>query len=99
VNSQMLLQMKHGVTLVPNAAIQRNSSTTYVWLVGQHQDAHVRNITVGTAGPAESEITAGLNPGDVVITDGVDRVREGEKVNAQTHGPAPAPPPPVKVGG
>ncbi len=101
VNAQMLLQQKRGVTLVANAAIQRNASETFVWLVGPDQTAHVRNVTVGTPGPAESEITEGLNPGDVVITDGVDRVREGEKVNANTNGSvsAPAPPAPVKLGG
>ncbi len=99
VNSQMLLQQKRGVTLVPNSAIQRNSATTYVWLVGSDKTAHVRNVAVGTTSPAESEIASGLNPGDIVITDGVDRVREGEKVNAQTNQPAPGQAPAVKVGG
>ncbi len=94
VNAQMLLQRKRGVTLVPNAAIQRSSTSTFVWLVGPDQIAHSRNVTVGTTSPTESEITSGLNPGDVVITDGVDRVREGEKVDAQISGQAP-----VKVGG
>ena len=89
VNAQMLLQQKRGVTLVPNAAIQRNASNTYVWIVAQDETAHVRKVTVGTAGPSESEIASGLSPGEVVITDGVDRVREGEKVSAQITGPTP----------
>jgi multidrug efflux system membrane fusion protein len=80
VNAQMLLQLKRGVTLIPNAAIQRNGTKTYVWIAGPDQTAHVRDIAVGTAGPSESEITSGLTPGDVVITDGVDHVTEGEKV-------------------
>ncbi|MBZ5605461.1 MAG: efflux RND transporter periplasmic adaptor subunit [Acidobacteriia bacterium] len=93
VNAQMLLQQKRGVTLVPNAAIQRNSTNTFVWIVGSDEIAHMRNVSVGTAGPAESEITQGLTPGDIVITDGVDRLREGEKVDAEVAAPR------VKVGG
>jgi multidrug efflux system membrane fusion protein len=93
VNAQMLLQEKNGVTLVPNAAIQHNGTNTYVWVVDQNQTAHVKNVTVGTQGPEESEISAGVTPGEVVITSGVDRLREGDKVSAEvTGGPA------VKVG-
>lgn len=92
VNAQVLLQQKRGVTLVPNAAIQRNATSTYVWLVDPEEIAHVRNVAVGTTGPAESEIVSGLSPGNLVITDGVDRVRDGEKVNAQSVAP-------MKVGG
>lgn len=90
VNAQMLLEQKRGVTLVPNAAIQRNGSSTYVWIVAADQTAHVRNVTVGTVSATESEIASGLSPGDAVITDGVDRIREGSKVIPETN---------VKVGG
>ena len=30
VNARMLVEEKHGVTLVPNSAVQRNSQSTYV---------------------------------------------------------------------
>jgi len=94
VNARMLLQQKRGVTLIPNAAIQRNSNNTFVWVVGSDDVVHMRNVTTGTAGPAETEITQGLNPGELVVTDGVDRLREGEKVQpAVQNGPA------IKVGG
>ena len=94
VNAQMLLETKRGVTLVPNSAIQRNASNTFVWIVSQDQTAHRRSVTVGAAGPAESEITSGVSPGEVMVTDGVDRIREGEKVNPQIQGRQA-----VKVGG
>jgi hypothetical protein len=41
-------------------------------------------------GPDESQITSGLNADDVVVTDGVDRLEAGVKVNAQI--PAPQKP-------
>jgi multidrug efflux system membrane fusion protein len=91
VNARMLLQTKRDVTLVPNAAIQRNSTATYVWIVGTDGVVHVRNVNVGTVSPTVSEITSGLQPGDEVVTDGVDRLQDGSKVNAQVQA--------VKAGG
>jgi len=88
VNARLLLQMKQGVTLLPNAAVQRNTSTTYVWLVGTDGTVHVRNVAVGATSASDSEITSGLSPGDVAVTDGVDRLREGSKVAVQMNNPA-----------
>ena len=86
VNARLLVQQKQNVTLLPNAAIQRNSHGTYVWMVKADQTVTVRPITVGTTEGDQSEITAGLEPGDVVVTVGVDRLEEGGKVNAQVPG-------------
>lgn len=81
VNAQILLQEKKGVTLLPNAGVQRNGANTYAWRVDTDGTVHAQNVIVGTAGADESEIVQGLKPGDRVVTDGVDRLREGEKVN------------------
>ncbi len=48
VNARLLVQQKQNITLLPNAAIQRNSQGTYVWLVKPDQTVTVRPITVGT---------------------------------------------------
>jgi membrane fusion protein, multidrug efflux system len=86
VNARLLVQQKPNVTLLPNNAIQRNSQGTYVWLVNPDQTVAVRPITVGTTEGDQSEITAGLEPGDAVVTVGVDRLEEGGKVIAQMPG-------------
>lgn len=83
VNARLLVQQKQNVTLLPNNAIQRNAQGTYVWLVNQNQTVNVRPITVGTTEGDQSEIVAGLEPGDEVVTIGVDRLEEGGKVNTQ----------------
>jgi multidrug efflux system membrane fusion protein len=80
VNARLLVQQKPNVTLLPNNAIQRNSQGTYVWLVNPDRTVNVRSITVGTTEGDQSEITAGLEPGDMVVTVGVDRLEEGGKV-------------------
>jgi membrane fusion protein, multidrug efflux system len=89
VNARLLVQQKRNVTLLANAGIQRNSQGTYVWLVNAKQTVTVRPITVGTTEGDQSEITTGLDPGDTVVTVGVDRLEEGGKVNAQVPGDKP----------
>lgn len=80
VNARLLVEEKRGVTLVPMAAIQRNSQQTYVWLVKPDSTVTVRQIKEGTTEDNQSEVTSGLNPGDVVVMTGVDRLQEGAKV-------------------
>jgi multidrug efflux system membrane fusion protein len=93
-NVQLLLEEKHGITLVPNAGIQRNSQATFAWVVKPDHTVTMRTITVGTAGASESQIASGLAPGEIVVTDGVDRLQEGARVNAQVNPPPGAPKPP-----
>jgi len=89
VNARLLVQQKQNVTLLANAAIQRNSQGAYVWLVKPDQTVTVRPVTVGTTEGDQSEIVSGLEPGDAVVTVGVDRLEEGAKVNAQVPGENP----------
>ena len=86
INARLLVEQKHGVTLVPSAAIQRNSQTTYVYLVKQDSSVTVRNIVVGTTEGSDSEIVSGLAPGDVIVMTGVDKLQEGSKVRARLEG-------------
>jgi multidrug efflux system membrane fusion protein len=83
INVKLLVQEKHGVTLVPTAAVQRNSQMTYVYVVKQDSTVTVRTIMLGTTEGDDSEVTSGLKPGEVVVMTGVDKLQEGSKVNAQ----------------
>jgi multidrug efflux system membrane fusion protein len=83
VNARMLVQEKHGVTLVSTAAVQRNSQATYVYVVKADSTVTVRSIAIGTTEGDDSEVTSGLAPGEVVVMTGVDKLEEGTKVNAQ----------------
>jgi multidrug efflux system membrane fusion protein len=86
VNVKLLVEEKHGVTLVPTAAIQRNNQTIYVYVVKSDNTVTVRPITLGTTEAAQSEVTSGLNPNEVVVLTGVDKLQEGSKVNAHSAG-------------
>ncbi len=97
VNARLLVEEKRGVTLVPTAAVQRNSSATYVYVVTAQSTVTVRTITIGTTEGDDSEATSGLVPGDVVVLTGVDKLQEGTKVNAQSSGLQPAPRPATRA--
>jgi len=83
VNCKLLVEEKQGVTLVPTAAVQRNSQQTYVFLVKPDSTVTVKTTTIGTVEGDESEVTSGLAPGDEVVMTGVDRLQEGTKVRFQ----------------
>ena len=83
VNAKLLVEEKRRVTLIPTAAVQRNSQRTYVFLVKPDSTVTVRTITIGTTEGDESEVTLGLAPGDAVVMTGVDRLNEGTKVRVE----------------
>jgi multidrug efflux system membrane fusion protein len=86
VNARLLVEEKHGVTVVPTAGVQRNSQTTYVYLVKPDSSVTVRNVVVGAAEGSDSEIVSGLAAGDVIVMTGVDKLQEGSKVRAHLEG-------------
>jgi membrane fusion protein, multidrug efflux system len=86
VNARLLVEEKAGVTLMPTAAVQRNSDVTYVYLVKPDSSVTVRNITIGTTEGEDAEVTSGLVPGEVVVMTGVDKLQEGSKVKVSMAG-------------
>ena len=81
VNVRLLVQLKQNVTLVPTATVQRNSQTTYVFLV---QPTIRRRCVRSPSAPPRynSEVISGLSPGDVVVMTGVDKLQENTQVKA-----------------
>ena len=79
VNARLLLEQKRGVTLAPSATLQRNSQTTYVYVVKQDSTVTMRTVNIGTTEGGQTEITSGLSPGDVVVMTGVDKPRKAAK--------------------
>jgi multidrug efflux system membrane fusion protein len=86
VNARLLQQEKRGVILVPSAAVQRNSSKTYVYVVKPDSSVTVKNVVTGTSDDINTEITSGVEEGDVVVLSGVDKLQEGSKVTVNLQG-------------
>ena len=89
VNIKLLVQEKAGVVLLNAAAIQRNSNATFVFLVQPDSTVVSRNIQVGVTEGEDAEITSGLQPGNVVVLTGADKLQDGSKVDVQIPGEKP----------
>ena len=83
VNALLLLDTKHGTTIVPQAAIQRSPKGAFVYVVTADQTAAVRPVSVGPSEGDDISIDKGLSPGEMVVVEGADRLREGSKVELQ----------------
>jgi len=83
VNARLLVDTLHDATLVPNAAIQHSPQSAFVYVVKADQTVEVRNVEVKLTEGNETAIAKGVNPGEIVVTDGVDKLQPGTKVIAR----------------
>ena len=63
----------------------------FVFVVGDNNVAQRRNIRLGRSTAETAVVETGLNDGDKVITEGIQRIRPGAPVNPQAAGAPPAP--------
>ena len=80
VNVRLLVDTLKGVSLAPNAAVQLGPSGNFVYLLTDDGTVSKRDIVTGPTDGKLTTITKGLAPGDKVVIDGVDRLRDGSKV-------------------
>ncbi|MGA9854361.1 MAG: MdtA/MuxA family multidrug efflux RND transporter periplasmic adaptor subunit [Gammaproteobacteria bacterium] len=93
VNALLLVDTLQNVTVVPSAAIQRGAPGTFVYLVNPDDTVSLRTVTLGPADGERVAILKGLSPGDRVVTDGAEQLRDGAKVmlpQAQAKASSPA---------
>jgi multidrug efflux system membrane fusion protein len=85
VTVHMLLDVDRGVTIIPTSAIERGQQGTYVYVV-TGTDKKVATAKLVKLGDTEGErvgIASGINPGDLVVVDGADRLKDGSEVLIQ----------------
>jgi multidrug efflux system membrane fusion protein len=90
VNIQLLVDTLHDQMIVPTAAIQRGAPGTFVYTVNPDSTVSVRPVKLGVAQGERQAILSGIALGDTVVTDGVDRLRDGAKI-VLPGGQAPGP--------
>jgi membrane fusion protein, multidrug efflux system len=86
VNVRMVVDVRKGVVVVPTAAIQRGNQGTVVYVVKDDSTVTLRPVQTGPTEGTVTAIESGLKDGERVITDGVDRIREGAKVEVTEPG-------------
>lgn len=95
VNVRLLVDTVTDATVVPIAAIQRGQPGTFVYLVKPDDTVTIRVVELGASDGDRVAITKGLQVGDNVVVDGVDRLRDGAKIRRPGAAPRAAAGPPV----
>ena len=87
----MVVETHEDATLVPTAAIQRGAPGTFVFLVKEDKTVAVTPVQLGAVSGETSEVSKGLAPGNLVVVDGADKLRDGAHINLQQDGQTQAP--------
>ncbi|NPT37549.1 efflux RND transporter periplasmic adaptor subunit [Paraburkholderia xenovorans] len=88
VNVRLLVDTLQNAVLVPTPAVQSGAPGDYVYLVNADDTVSVRKVTLGPGDGQHTVIASGLAAGNVVVTDGMDRLSDGVKIKASAARPA-----------
>ena len=89
VNARLLVDTRHGIVTVPAAAIQHSPQSSYVYVVNSDQTVSMREVAPGAVEGDDASVDKGLQAGEIVVVDGVDKLQQGTKVDARIAGAAP----------
>ncbi len=91
VNVRLLLDTHKDVTTISTAGVQRGVPGTFVYLVNADSTVSVRPVKLGVTDGDRVEVVSGLTPGDRIVIDGADKLRDGAKITVRSEAPAKAP--------
>jgi membrane fusion protein, multidrug efflux system len=91
VNVHLLVDTKKNVVLVPTTAILRGPQGTYVFAVGADNKVKIHIVTLAETNGNITGVSSGLNGGDVVVTDGQDKLQDGSPVEPRQSSAPTAP--------
>jgi len=86
VNIKLIVNTIHEADILPNSAIQRGAPGTFVYVVKPNRTVAVQKVTLGPTDGQRVAIMSGLQPGDSVVLDGTDRLRDGARVAVASAG-------------
>ncbi|HWB52324.1 MAG TPA: MdtA/MuxA family multidrug efflux RND transporter periplasmic adaptor subunit [Stellaceae bacterium] len=94
VNVKLKVDTVQGTPIVPDSAIQRGAPGTFVYLVKPDSTVAAQAVTLGPDDGTKVAVLKGLEPGQTVVTDGADRLKDGGKVTVTAIDGQPAQPAP-----
>ena len=80
VNVRLLVDTHKDVVTMSTAGVQRGVPGTFVYLVNTDNAVSVRPVKLGVTDGDGVEVLSGLQPGDRVVIDGADKLRDGAKI-------------------
>jgi multidrug efflux system membrane fusion protein len=90
VNVRLQLDTLHGALAVPGAALLRGAQGAFVYVVRDDKSVSMRRVVPGASDGDWVAVEGELQPGETVVIDGADRLREGAKVEVVVSPPARA---------
>ena len=91
VNVKLLVDTLGGAIVIPGATIQRGAQGTFVYVVNENSTAELRMVTIRNTEGNDVAIASGLQAGETIVLEGMDKVQDGGRVDVQTPGQDPAP--------
>jgi membrane fusion protein, multidrug efflux system len=91
VNARVLIETRRNAITVPSIAVQRGPKGLYVWEVRADSIARMRPIAIGPMTDDLTIITAGVDLGDRIVTEGTYKLLPGVKVTITPPTEPPAP--------
>jgi len=92
VNVRVQLDVLHGTIVIPTSALQRGAEGMFVYVVAADRSVSQRKIQTGPTEGERVAVTSGLQAGEMIVTDGADKLREGGKVELPGDAPTANPP-------
>jgi len=86
VNTRMRVDTRRDQTLIPSAAVQRGAQGLFVYVVKPDNTVTVRTVKTSATEGGNAAIDEGVAPGELVVIDGMDRLREGASVDVSSSG-------------
>ncbi len=80
VNARLKVDTLHNAVVIPTAALQMGNEGHFVWILNAENKVSKHRVTAGIQDSQQVVISAGVNVGDRVVTDGIDRLTEGMQV-------------------
>ncbi|WP_340614927.1 MdtA/MuxA family multidrug efflux RND transporter periplasmic adaptor subunit [Xenorhabdus thailandensis] len=80
VNIQMKINTLNNVVVIPTAGLQMGNSGHFVWKVDKENKVSKHKVIAGLQDNQLAVINSGLSAGERVVTDGIDNLTEGAKV-------------------
>ncbi len=80
VNVRLLVNTLEDAVVVPSAAIAIGAPGSYVYVIDSNNKVAVRKVTTSASNLDYSAVDSGLEVGDRVVTDGLDRLKDGSTV-------------------
>jgi membrane fusion protein, multidrug efflux system len=91
VNIHLLIETRKNSTLIPAAAVLRGPQGTYTFVLKPDKTVELRPVTVAVSQNNMAAMASGIAPGDIVVTDGQDKLQAGSLVEPRTSGPQGGP--------